>query len=136
MELVRDGTEVESVVERDGHLDLLILDPEVPLLTESRLQGLLVERLPPLPLIVHGHWEVCARQAILGCVSAFVVMTIPIVASLAMDHYLGEAQAFALPIGKTIVTLLAITIVPVGIGMLVRKRWPALAERTATTDCD
>jgi len=70
--LVRDGTELESVVEGDALLDLVILDLEVPLLDESRLQALIEERLPPVPLIVHGHWELCVHHAILQWVSAFV----------------------------------------------------------------
>jgi len=63
-------------------------------------------------------------------ISLITPFTIPIFASLAMSSFMGESQAIALPIGQTIATLFAITVVPVVIGMLLRKKWPAFSART------
>ncbi len=62
-------------------------------------------------------------------VSLITPFTIPVLADLAMTHLMGSGQTISLPIGKTIVVLLAITIVPVSIGMLIRSKWTEFAQR-------
>ncbi|MEM9070491.1 MAG: bile acid:sodium symporter family protein [Myxococcota bacterium] len=55
--------------------------------------------------------------------------TVPWLANLAFAHFGVDATEIALPIPKTMITLLAITIVPVGIGMFVRSKRESFAKR-------
>lgn len=55
--------------------------------------------------------------------------TIPLGTAWAMDRYLGESANISLPLGSTIAILVAITLVPVSIGMLIRNKKPELAAR-------
>lgn len=61
-------------------------------------------------------------------VSMVTPFTIPLVAGLAMDHFMGADQAITVPIGMTIAQLVVITIVPVLIGMGINKKAPRFAE--------
>jgi len=57
-------------------------------------------------------------------VSVITPFTIPIIAALSMSYFMGNSTEFNLPIIKTIIQLLVITLVPVAIGMFVFSRWP------------
>jgi CheY-like chemotaxis protein len=80
-ELVSQGYEVRvsgnspellSIIETDGLLDLLILDPDLPLLDEEAVCAHLDGRLPPLPMILHGYGEDRTYRSLLPFVCAFV----------------------------------------------------------------
>jgi bile acid:Na+ symporter, BASS family len=61
--------------------------------------------------------------------SAITVFTIPIFASLSLQHFMGQSAAISLPIGQTMVQIFAIAILPVGVGMVIRQQFPDLARR-------
>jgi len=61
--------------------------------------------------------------------SAITVFTIPIFANLSLQYFVGQNAAFTLPLGQTILQIFAITLVPIGLGMLIRQQFPALASR-------
>ena len=61
--------------------------------------------------------------------SLITVVTIPLIVGLSMEYFLVADQAIHLPVVKTIVTLIAITLLPVGLGMLVRNKFPEFAIR-------
>ncbi|MBV1911716.1 MAG: bile acid:sodium symporter family protein [Kangiellaceae bacterium] len=65
-------------------------------------------------------------------VSFITPFTIPIIVALSMDHFMGSDSAFQLPVIKTIIQLLVITVVPVTTGMFVLSRWPKLAGNVET----
>lgn len=56
--------------------------------------------------------------------STITNFSIPLLLNLALFHYMGGAEALQLPIGKTIVQIFAVTILPVGLGMLVKQYLP------------
>ena len=60
-------------------------------------------------------------------VSIITPFTIPIFAALSMTYFMGANSQFELPILKTIIQLLVITIVPVILGMFMLSRWPNAA---------
>ena len=64
--------------------------------------------------------------AVIGVLSVF---TIPFIVNYAFDFFLGSEQDKALPIGKTIVGIFAISTVPVILGMLIKAHWPKTADR-------
>ena len=57
-------------------------------------------------------------------------LTIPLIAGLAFSHYGAADASIALPVGKTVGALVLITIVPVSLGMFIRSKKPALADRS------
>jgi bile acid:Na+ symporter, BASS family len=71
-----------------------------------------------------------ALSVTLTAVSSIVtVFTIPIFTRLALQHFLGESAAIALPIGATIAQIFLITLLPIAIGMAIRGRFPQTARR-------
>lgn len=61
--------------------------------------------------------------------SLITPITIPLGTAWAMSRYLGESATVSLPVGSTIAILVAITLVPVSIGMVIRNKKPGLATR-------
>lgn len=61
--------------------------------------------------------------------SVITVLTIPIFVSLTLQYFIGQNAAITLPIAQTMLQIFSITLVPVGLGMLVRQRFPELARR-------
>lgn len=59
--------------------------------------------------------------------------SIPIFLNMALFHFMGGEQAIQLPIGTTILQIFVITILPVSVGMFVKKRFPAFTERSLKT---
>lgn len=61
--------------------------------------------------------------------SIITVFTIPIFANLALQHFLGQSAAIALPIGQTMLQIFLITLLPTAIGMAIRQQFPDRARR-------
>jgi BASS family bile acid:Na+ symporter len=64
--------------------------------------------------------------ALVGFISPF---TLPLLAAWAMQYYLGADSALQLPLLKTWLTLLIVGVLPVVMGMLIKARFTAFAER-------
>jgi BASS family bile acid:Na+ symporter len=62
--------------------------------------------------------------------SLITVFTIPFFINLSMEHFIGEGKYVELPILKTMLQIIIITIAPVSLGMLVRWRNTALAVKS------
>ena len=60
--------------------------------------------------------------------SIITIFTIPILANLALNHFLGQSAAIALPIGTTMGQIFLITIIPTAIGMYIQYKFPKLAR--------
>jgi BASS family bile acid:Na+ symporter len=67
--------------------------------------------------------------AVIGFVTPF---TIPVLAVWAINFYGSEADQFQLPIVSTWIKLMAVTVIPVLIGMGVRAKWTNFAKRSET----
>ena len=73
--------------------------------------------------------DVSLSISLTAVVSLVTPFTIPVITALAMDYFLGSNTAFSLPVTKTIVQLLLITVIPVALGMLTLAKWPNAAAR-------
>ena len=60
--------------------------------------------------------------------SVITIITIPLIISFALVHFMGSESEFILPIKTTMLTLFAITLFPVSIGMLIRAKAPDFAK--------
>ncbi len=61
--------------------------------------------------------------------SVLAPFSVPLVANLAFTQFGLDPQSVDLPIPKTMITLVGITILPVGIGMLIRKKSEGFAKK-------
>lgn len=72
-----------------------------------------------------------ALSVTLTAIASFIcLLTIPFILSFSMDYFGTEtAVPISLPIGQTIMQIMVITVIPISIGMLVRKYRPQFTER-------
>ncbi|MDX1499092.1 MAG: bile acid:sodium symporter family protein [Woeseiaceae bacterium] len=61
--------------------------------------------------------------------SVLTIATIPLIVWFALDFFSGAGDAPALPAAAVLKALVLLTALPVALGMLVRRRFPAWAER-------
>lgn len=61
--------------------------------------------------------------------SIITVFTIPIFTNLALQYFMGQNAAISLPIGKTMLQIFLITLLPTAIGMVIRHQFPNTAKR-------
>ena len=61
--------------------------------------------------------------------SLITIMTLPLFANFALKVYFGTQQDITLPLGKTVLMLSAIVLLPVALGMAIKALRPALATR-------
>jgi len=75
-----------------------------------------------------GKGDVALSVSLTCVISLLGFITVPLITSFALDHFMGQA-APELPIAKTIIGILIITVVPLSIGMLVRKLSASTADK-------
>ncbi|MEM1122717.1 MAG: bile acid:sodium symporter family protein, partial [Bacteroidota bacterium] len=81
-------------------------------------------------LITHVSRGDTALSITLTAFSSLIsVITIPLIVSYSLLHFVGEGQEITLPVLSTITQILAITVFPVSIGMGIRHFFPNFAER-------
>lgn len=71
--------------------------------------------------------DVALSITLTAIASVITVFTIPILVNLGLQEYMGETRSIHLPFGKTVAQILAITVIPVIIGMVINNKKPALA---------
>lgn len=81
-------------------------------------------------LITHASKGDTALSVSLTAITSVVtVFTIPIFLSIALTRWMGNATPIELPVFETIGKIMAITLLPVGIGMLIRQKKEAFARK-------
>jgi BASS family bile acid:Na+ symporter len=60
--------------------------------------------------------------------SIITIFTIPFLASLTLQHFMGQSAAISLPIGSTMGQIFLIIVLPMVIGMTIRHYFPLLAK--------
>lgn len=81
-------------------------------------------------LITHlAHGDTALSISMTAVSSLVTVISLPIIVSLSLEHFLDQSQAIQLPVIQTIGQILAITAVPVAMGMFIRHRNQAFAQR-------
>lgn len=61
--------------------------------------------------------------------SMITVFSIPSLVNLSMEYFIGEGKYVELPVLKTMLQIIVITIIPVSIGMLIRWKFNAFSQR-------
>jgi BASS family bile acid:Na+ symporter len=66
----------------------------------------------------------------LTALSSFItIFTIPFIVNYGMEMFMEKGQYVELPVLRTILQIMVITIIPVSIGMVIKSKKPALAQR-------
>ena len=61
--------------------------------------------------------------------SLLAVVSLPLMARLGFDLFLGESTAIEVPVAKLMLQLFGLLIPPLAVGMLIRARFPAFVQR-------
>ncbi len=81
-------------------------------------------------LITHlAKGDVALSITLTAIASIITVFTIPLMVDFGMLQFMGESQQIELPLLKTIGQILAITVVPVFVGMVIHGKYPKLSHR-------
>lgn len=75
-----------------------------------------------------GKGDVALSVSLTAVISLLSFVTVPLITSFALSNFMGS-DGPQLPIASTIIGILVITIVPLALGMLVRKIKPAMADK-------
>lgn len=73
--------------------------------------------------------DVALSVTMTAIASVITVFTIPIVLSFSLVYFMGAGSEFQLPVAKTMISLIALTILPVSIGMLIKNYKPNFADK-------
>ncbi|MGP1720828.1 bile acid:sodium symporter family protein [Shewanella frigidimarina] len=74
--------------------------------------------------------DVALSVTMTAVASLITVFTIPVVLNYSLIHFMGQGNEFQLPILTTMFSLMKLTIVPIVIGMMIRRYAPKIAEST------
>ena len=74
--------------------------------------------------------DVALSVTMTAIASVITVFTIPIVLSFSLIYFMGSGSEFELPVVKTMLTLVVLTIVPISVGMLIKRYAPTAADRS------
>ncbi len=87
---------------------------------------------PTSNLITHLAKGDIALSVSLTALSSFItILTIPFIVNFALVQFLAEGQMIRLDVVQTIAQIFVIIVIPVGIGMLIRKYKEGFAQRMA-----
>lgn len=61
--------------------------------------------------------------------SVITIFTIPFIVNFSLGYFMGQEANIRLPVGKTMIQIFGVTLVPVAIGMIIRRRAPVFAAK-------
>ena len=73
--------------------------------------------------------DVALSITLTAIASMLTVLTIPFIVNLGLVHYMEEGREISLPFAETVIKILAITVVPVIIGMFIHAKAPKLSVK-------
>ena len=113
-----------------GFLLLMLIPMQTPELAVGIMILAACPGGPTSNLITHISRGDTALSITLTAISSLVVViTIPLVVNFSLRHFLEVGEYIPLPVFKTIVSVIIITLVPVMIGMFIKAKTPAFASR-------
>ena len=75
-----------------------------------------------------AHGDVALNVTLTAVNSVIAILTLPLIVNFSLEHFYGAGQAIPLQFSK-VMQVFAIVLVPVAMGMAVRARFTAFAER-------
>ena len=74
--------------------------------------------------------DVALSITLTAIASIVTVFSIPLLVNYSMEYFMGEGKYLELPVTQTMIQILAITVIPVSIGMLIRWKFPDFSIRS------
>lgn len=74
--------------------------------------------------------DVALSITLTAIASIVTVFSIPLLVNYSMEYFMGEGKYLELPVMQTMIQILAITVIPVSIGMLIRWKYPDFSIRS------
>jgi BASS family bile acid:Na+ symporter len=74
--------------------------------------------------------DVALSITLTAIASIVTVFSIPLLVNYSMEYFMGEGMYLELPVAKTMIQILAITVIPVSIGMVIRWKYPDFSIRS------
>lgn len=85
---------------------------------------------PTSNLISHlAKADVALSVSLTALSSLITILSIPFIVNFTLTHFAEEGQIVKLDVGQTILQIFAIIVVPIVLGMLVRRNWPEFANK-------
>ena len=79
----------------------------------------------------YARGDTALSVSLTAIVSLVSFMTLPFIVAWSMGHFMGAGPAADFPMGRIVLSLFVINVVPVGLGMLTLSKLPGLATRIA-----
>jgi len=73
--------------------------------------------------------DVALSISLTAVASLVISFSMPLLTVFSMSYFMGEAEQFELPLVKTIIQLLVITVIPVALGMFILSKWQTVANK-------
>jgi len=81
-------------------------------------------------LITHqARGDLALSVTLTAITSVVTIVSIPLVVGLALQAFADTTQPIELPVLRMMLTLFVITLLPISIGMLVRRKWTPFAQK-------
>ncbi len=81
-------------------------------------------------LITHvAKGDIALSVSLTAIASFLTVFSIPLIINFSMDYFLAESSQIELPLLKTIIQIMVLTVIPISRGMFVRHKKPVFANR-------
>lgn len=77
-----------------------------------------------------GKCDTALSISLTAVSSLITIFTIPFIINIGLDQFMGEEQVVKLPIIKTILQIMVITIIPVSLGMYFKAKRPKIAQKS------
>lgn len=77
-----------------------------------------------------GKCDTALSISLTAVSSLITIFTIPFIINIGLDQFMGEEQVVKLPILKTILQIMVITIIPVSLGMFFKAKRPKFAQKS------
>ncbi|WP_081990515.1 bile acid:sodium symporter family protein [Sporocytophaga myxococcoides] len=86
---------------------------------------------PTSNLLTHiGNGDTALCISLTAISSIVKIFTIPLMVNIAIEIYLGEGQSIQLDVASSIIKIFTVTIIPASIGMIIRAKNEAFADKT------
>jgi len=116
-----------------GFLLLLVFPMSLPELAVGIMVLAACPGGPTSNLITHlSKGDTALSISLTAISSIIVVFTIPLIVNFSLQYFMQHGEYVPLPVFRTMLSVIIITLVPVAIGIIIRTRWPGFAARMDT----
>ena len=113
-----------------GFLLLLVFPMSLPELAVGIMVLAASPGGPTSNLITHlSKGDTALSISLTAISSIIVVFTIPLIVNFSLQYFMQHGEYVPLPVFRTMLSVLIITLIPVAIGMIIRNKWPKFAAR-------